>query len=102
MEKPLTNHNCMPENTTKFTEACCKSIQNRLSSNLLPKNTNIQTHGSITLPSVLYGCGTWSLSLTKEHWLQVFENWVLREISETKGDEVTGTGEKSIMRSFMI
>ena len=92
----------MPEDMNKFTEACCNSIQNRLSSSLLPKNTNIQTYGSITLPSVLYGCGTWSPSLTKEHRLQVFENWELRKISETKGDQVTGTGENSIMRSFMI
>jgi hypothetical protein len=39
---------------------------------------------------VLYGCGTWSLTLQKEHRLKVFENRVLREIFGPKRDEVTG------------
>jgi hypothetical protein len=33
---------------------------------------------SITLPVVLYGCETWSLTLREEHILRVFENRVLR------------------------
>jgi len=34
---------------------------------------------TIILPVVLYGCETWSLTLRKERWLRMFENWVLRE-----------------------
>jgi hypothetical protein len=41
------------------------------------------------LPVVLYGCETWSLTLTKEHILKVSENVVLRRTSEPKGDEIT-------------
>jgi hypothetical protein len=44
---------------------------------------------TITL-SVLYGCGTWSVSLREEHRLRVFENRVLRGIYGPKGEEVIG------------
>jgi hypothetical protein len=39
---------------------------------------------------VLYGCETWSLTLREEHRLRVFENRVLRRISELKRDEMMG------------
>jgi hypothetical protein len=39
---------------------------------------------TIILPVVLYGCETWSLTLKEEHRLRVFENRVLRRISESK------------------
>jgi hypothetical protein len=42
---------------------------------------------------VLYGCKTWSLTLTEEHRLRVFENMVLR-IFGPKRDEVTGDWRK--------
>jgi hypothetical protein len=42
------------------------------------------------LPVVLYGCGTWSLTLREEHRLRVSENRVLRGISGPKGEEVAG------------
>jgi hypothetical protein len=38
---------------------------------------------------VLYGCETWSLTLSEEHRLRVFENKVLRRIFGPKRDEVT-------------
>jgi hypothetical protein len=41
------------------------------------------------LSVVLYGWGTWCLTLRKEHRLRVFENRVLRRIFGTKEDEVT-------------
>jgi hypothetical protein len=44
----------------------------------------------IILPVVLYGCGTWSLTLREEHRLRVFENRVLRGIFKPTRDEVTG------------
>jgi hypothetical protein len=37
-----------------------------------------------------YGCETWSLTLTEEHRLRVFENGVLRRLFKPKGDKVTG------------
>jgi hypothetical protein len=44
---------------------------------------------TITLPAVLYGRETWSLTL-KEHTLKVFGNRMLRRIFGLKRDEVTG------------
>jgi hypothetical protein len=46
------------------------------------------------LPVVLYGCGTWSLTLREERRLRVFENRVLRRIFGPKRDEVTGEWRK--------
>jgi hypothetical protein len=46
------------------------------------------------VPVVLYGCGTLSLTLRKEHGLRVFENRVLRRIFGPKRDEVTGEWRK--------
>ena len=62
--------------------ACCRSLQNRLSSSLLSKNKDGICR-TVILPVVLYGCETWSLTLREERRLRVFENRVLR-------DEVTG------------
>jgi len=45
---------------------------------------------NITLPVVLYGCETWSLTLRKEKKLRAFENMVLRRIFGPRRDEVTG------------
>ena len=42
------------------------------------------------MPVVLYGCETWSLTLTVEHTLRVSEKRVLRKIFGHKRDEVTG------------
>jgi len=46
------------------------------------------------LPVVVYGCGTWSLTLREERRLRVFENRVLRRIFGPKRDEVTGEWRK--------
>jgi hypothetical protein len=43
---------------------------------------------------VLYGFETWSLTLSEEHRLRVFENRVLRRIFGPKRDEVTGGWRK--------
>ena len=47
-----------------------------------------------TVPVVLYGCETWSLTLREELKLRVFENRVLRGIFGPKRDEVTGDWRK--------
>jgi hypothetical protein len=71
-----------------------------LSSRLLSKNLKIKTYKTITLPVVLYGCETWSLTLREEHRLGVFENRVLRRIVGPKRDEVAVNGENCITRSL--
>jgi hypothetical protein len=57
---------------------------------VLCRHVKIKIYKTIILPFVLYGCETWSLILSEEHTLRVFENRVLRRISGSKKDEVTG------------
>ena len=54
---------------------------------MLSENIKIKIHRSIILPVVLYGCGTWSLTLRKERRLRVFENRVLRRIFGPKRED---------------
>jgi len=46
--------------------------------------------GFTILPTILYGCGTWSLTVREERKLRVFENMVLRRIFGTRRGKVTG------------
>jgi hypothetical protein len=88
----LTDQNCIHEEIKSRLNsgiACYHSVQRLLSSRLLSRNVNIKICKTIILPVVLYGCETWSLTLKEEHRLGVFENRVLRRISEPKRDEVT-------------
>jgi hypothetical protein len=39
---------------------------------------------------VSYKCETWSLTVREEHRLRAFHNRVLRRISGSKRDEITG------------
>jgi hypothetical protein len=50
----------------------------------------VRIYKTIILPVVLYGCETWSLTVSEEHKLRVFENRVLRRIFGPKRDRVTG------------
>jgi hypothetical protein len=43
---------------------------------------------------VLYGCETWSLTLTEEHRLRVSENGMLMRIFGPKRDELAGGWRK--------
>jgi len=54
------------------------------------KNLKIKIYRTITMPVVLYGCETWSLTLWEETKLRVFENMVLMRIFGPRMDEVTG------------
>jgi len=56
---------------------------------LLSKNLKIKIYRTITLPVVLYGCETWSLTLREERRQRVFENRVLRGVFGRKRFEVT-------------
>jgi hypothetical protein len=66
------------------------AVQDILSSRLLSKNVKIRMYKTAIWPVVLYGCGTWSLTLREEHRLRMFEIRVLARIFEPKRDEMTG------------
>jgi hypothetical protein len=56
---------------------------------LLSWNIKVKIYKTIILP-VLYGCETWSLTISEEHTLKMLENRVLRKIFGPKRDEVKG------------
>ena len=89
----LTNPNSIAEeikSRLRSGNAFYHSVQNLLSSRLLPKNLKIKIYRIIILPVVLYGCETWSLTLREERKLRVLENMVLRRIFGPRRDEVKG------------
>jgi hypothetical protein len=55
---------------------------------LVSQNIKIKAYGNLILPVVLYGCGTWSLTLREEYRLRPFENRALRKIFGPKRHEV--------------
>jgi len=55
----------------KSWNASYHSVLNLLSSSLLSKIINYKIYRTIILPVVLYGCETWSLTLSEEHRLKV-------------------------------
>jgi hypothetical protein len=65
-----------------------------LSSRLLSRNVKDKIYKTIILPVVLYGCGTWYVTLREEHRLKVFEDRVVSRIFGPKRDEVTGEWRK--------
>ena len=44
---------------------------------LLSKSMEIRMCMTVNLPVVLYGCETWSVTLSEEHRVKVFKNRVL-------------------------
>ena len=64
--KTLTNQNSIAgeiKNRLRSGNACYHLVQNLLSSRLLSKNLKIKIYRTIILPSVLYWCETWSITL---------------------------------------
>jgi hypothetical protein len=55
-------------------------VQNIFSLSWLPKNLNIKIYKTIILPVMMYGHETWSLTLTEECRLTMFEKRVLKRI----------------------
>jgi hypothetical protein len=53
-----------------------------------------KAYKSALLSFVSYGCETWSLTLREDHRLRVFESRVLRKVSGSKREEVTGNRGK--------
>jgi hypothetical protein len=86
----LTNQNDIHgeiKSRLNWGNACYYSVQNLLSSRLIPKNLKIKIYKTVILPVVLYGCETWSLTLGEEHRLRVSENNVLRKIFGPRREE---------------
>jgi hypothetical protein len=69
---------------------CYHSVQSLLSFRLLSRNVKVKIYKTKILSVVFYGRETWSVTLSEEHTLKVFENRVLRRIFGPKRDEVTG------------
>ena len=65
-----------------------------LFSSELYKILNIKTHRIIILPVVLYVFESWSLTLTEERRLRLFENTVLRRIFGVMTDGEKGQCRK--------
>jgi predicted RNA-binding protein with PUA domain len=61
-----------------------------LFSRILYKTLNIKICKNLNLPVVLCRCETWSVTLSEEHKLRVFENRVLRRIFGPHREEVEG------------
>ena len=72
--------------THKAGNSCYYSVQTLLSSTLLSKNLKIKIYKTIILPVVLYGCETWSLTLSEERRPSVFGNRILRRIFGPRRD----------------
>ena len=93
MGTTVTNENSIAEEIKSRLSsggACYHSVQNVLSSRMLSKNLKIKIYRTISLPVVLYGCETWSLTLREERKVKLFENMVLRRIFGPRRDDVTG------------
>jgi uncharacterized membrane protein len=56
---------------------------------MLSKNIKIKIYRAIMLPVILYGCKTWSFTLTEGHRLRVLEKRVLKKILGPRSNEVT-------------
>jgi hypothetical protein len=78
------------KNRLKSGNDCYHSVQNILSSSLLPKNIKLKVHRNVILPVAFYGCEPWSPTLRKVRRLRVFENRVLRRIFGPNRNVVTG------------
>jgi len=75
----ITNQICFQEeikSTLKSGNSYYHSVQNLLSSSFSSKCIKIKIYRTITLPVVLYGYETWSLTSTEAHRLRVCENKV--------------------------
>jgi hypothetical protein len=92
--RTLMNRNSIHEeikSRLKSGNACYHSVQNLLSSRLLYKNRKNRVYKTVVFVTCcLYGCQTWSLTLSEEQRLRVFKNRVLRRIFGPERDEATG------------
>ena len=59
------------------------------------RDLKIKIYRNIILPVVLYGCTTWSLTVTEERRLRLFDKMALGRIFEPKTDR----GNKRVERT---
>jgi hypothetical protein len=101
--KTLTNGKVIHEEIKKRLQSgkvCYHLAHQLLYSSLLSKYKKITIYR--ILPVASYGSETWSLTLSGERRLRVFENRVLRRIFGPKKEDVTESGEDYVTTSFMI
>jgi sorting nexin-29 len=99
----LTNQNGIRDeikNGLNSGNVCYYSVQNILSSRLIPKNLKIKIYKTVFFPVLLYGCGTWFFTLEEVRRLRAFENRMLRKIFVPKGWKMDH-GENCIMMNFI-
>ena len=74
----LTNQNSIPEeikSRLRLRNACYHSVQNLLSSRLLPQNLKIKIYRTKILSVVLYGCETLSMTSREKRKLRCLRTW---------------------------
>ena len=83
--------------------ACYYSLEKILSSHLLSKKLKVNwpTHKTIISPVVMYGCETWSLTLTEEHRLGASRIMYLGRYLGLRKTKLQENGESYIMLSYM-
>lgn len=69
---------------------CLYAVQDLLKSKLTSRRSKISVYKTIIRPVVMYGCETWTLTVTNEERLRVFERKVLRKIYGPIVDPATG------------
>ena len=85
----MKNSNDTLGNRTRDLPAC-SAVPQPTAPPRIQKNIKIKIYRIVILPTVLYECETWSLTLREEHRLRLCENRVLSEIFGSKMDEVSG------------
>ena len=73
----------------KSGNACHHLVQNLSSFRLPSKNTNTEIYRTMSLPVLLFGRKTWTITLRDKSRLRVFENRIQRRIFGPKRDEIT-------------
>jgi len=73
-----------------------------VSSRLLSNNIRIKVCRNITLPVVLYGCATFSVTCREENRQGVSENMVLREIFGTELYKITGVENTTYKELYFL
>jgi hypothetical protein len=89
-ETIITNHSFVYEEVKRRLNSGNARMPEFIVLQFVGKKLNIKIHKTmIFFTIVLYGCETWSLTVTEEHRLRVFENRALRKMFGPKVDEVT-------------
>jgi hypothetical protein len=87
--RSATNQNLIPgeiKSRLNCGNAAYHSVQNLLSSRLLPKNVKIRIYKIVILPLDHYGCKISSLTLTEEHRLKLISFGTLYHVAVVRTD----------------